>query len=150
MNKIEVLLIPFGDNAVIIPKDIVEYILPYAPPLPFQNDQEAVIGSIIYQAERAPVIDLSKYDPVFEIKESFGKKRYIIVSSVSEQSRYNSYALLSLVPPRVLTLDKSMMEDLHVEKDGVFYSKIRYGNEYAYQYAYILDFEQFEQKLLTN
>ncbi len=62
MDKIEVLLIPFGDNAVIIPKEIVEYILPYAPPLPFHNAHEAVIGSLIYQSERAPVIDLSKYD----------------------------------------------------------------------------------------
>lgn len=150
MDKIEVLLIPFGDNAVIIPKEIVEYILPYAPPLPFQHTHEAVIGSLIYQSERAPVIDLSKYEPVFYTQEAFGKKRYIIVSSVSEQSRYNSYALLSLVPPRMLTLDKSMIEDLQVEKGGPFYGKIKYGNEYAYQYAYVLDFEKFEQTLLTD
>lgn len=150
MDKIEVLLILFGENVVLIPRELVDYVLPYAPPLPFHSKHEAVIGSLIYQSERAPVIDLSKFEPIFEDSEEFGKKRYVIVSSVTDKSRYNSYALLSLVPPRILTLERQMIEDLYTPKEGPFYGKIKYGNEYSYQYAYILDFEEFEQTLLSD
>ncbi len=147
MDKVDVLLIPLGDNAVIVPKEIVEYILPYAPPLPFHNDHRAVVGSLIYQADRAPVIDLSVYyegEP-----DAYGKKRYIIVSAVTDNSRYNNYALLSLAPPRVLTLERSLVEDVPDSKKFPFYGRIKYGNQYSYQFANVLDFEQLEEKLLS-
>lgn len=156
MENLEVLFIPIGQRAIIVPKSLIEYILPYAPPLPSEYAHPTLVGSLIYKNRKVPVMDLAKLDdekPPSAKKHPSGEKnnfRLIIVSSVSEASPFLSYALIATAPPRIFNIAANTVEELDEPHSDLFYSKIKFGSELSYQYAYVPALDNIESSILAT
>lgn len=152
MSIINLLFIPYrASDAVVIPKNLVEYVLPYAPPLPTDYQHPALVGSLIYQNEKVPVIDLALLHEVDEDAKKQRRRRIVIVSSIIPETQFSSYAIIASDAPRVVTADRSSLTE--VEEDNIpelFYSKIQLSNELSQQFAYVPALAKLETALFID
>lgn len=147
-QHLEVMVIPFRqEHAVILPRNLVEYVLPYATPLPSDYVHSALVGSIIYQNEKVPVIDV---DVLFSHKQRqlgiSGRQRIIIVSCINEHAEFSSYAIIAEDAPHLLELNPSTMRETADEVKSPFYSRIEAGN-LPQQQLYVLDLDALEKQI---
>lgn len=145
-QHLEVMVVPFRhENAVILPRNLVEYVLPYATPLPSDYPHSALVGSIIYQNEKVPVIDV---DVLFSQQRRqlgiSGRQRIIIVSCINEHSEFSSYAIIAEDAPHLLDVKASNMHETADEVVAPFYSRVHVDN-LSHQQLYVLDLDALEQ-----
>lgn len=145
---LEVMMVPFRQNeAVILPRNLVEYVLPYAMPLPSSYSHHALVGSLIYQNEKVPVVDVSLLDDKGQVPDS-GSRRIVIVSCVSEQEEFSSYAMIADHSPHVLELSTTMIHETAEVTISPFYSRIEIDNLASHQLS-VLDLTALEMELFN-
>lgn len=154
-ESINLLLIPYSNTDTIsVPKNLVEYVLPYAQPLPSASSHRAVIGSLIYKNAKVPVLDLAclaNSDNKMSLPEiSDGKYRIVILSCLNESSFCDSYAVIASNPPYLLNIDEQNIEEVSEEVSPFFYSKVKLSAEGSGQLAYIPNLEKLEKELLSD
>lgn len=147
---LNVMIVPFQQKrAVVLPREVVGYVLPYAPPLPSSYSQAALVGSLIYQSEKVPVLDMSvlfNQQPT-ALSEIDGKRRIVIISCLHKHPDFNSYALLASEAPRMIQLQESDVHDIDSELPDLFYSHIDLAEDKMDHMLYVPDLKALEATL---
>lgn len=147
---INLLFIPYyQDEAILIPQNLIDYVLPYAPPLPTEHTSDIVVGSIIYHNEKVPVLNLSLLHENSK-QLSHRQSRLIIVSSVVADSPFSSYAIISSEAPRVLEVSQDDLKDIDDGVSSLFYSKVKLINEETTPVANVPDLAKLESSLFSQ
>lgn len=154
-DSINLLLIPYSKNSTVaLPKNLVEYVLPYAPPLPSAYENEALIGSLIYKNDKVPIVDLARLEnpdvPARLPELAEGQYRLIILSCIMQSSFCNNYAIIANGAPRLFEVKADTLTDLDVEVPALFYSKVKLGSKNSTQQAFIPDLEKLESALFST
>ena len=110
MNVMDVILIPTAGPGLLLPQAIVGKVFPYAPTLSFDEASEFVLGGLLIQNEKVPLVDFNFGNSAAGEVDSAGF-RLILVSTISEESRYSRYAILAHGEPELYHLRE---EDLEV------------------------------------
>lgn len=110
MKEMDVLLIPGATSGLLLPQAIVGKVFPYAPTLSFDEASEFVLGGLLIQNEKVPLVDFNFGNHATGEADSAGF-RLILVSTISEESRYSRYAILAHGEPELYRLRE---EDLEV------------------------------------
>lgn len=151
---LNLMTVPFQqDRSVLLPKELIEYVLPYAPPLPSSYSHQALIGSLIYKNEKVPVLDVSvlydgKPKPLSEID---GKRRIVIVSRLNktDDDEFSSYALLSAKAPSLVEISKADLHDTEDDVPALFYSRVDWVQQNNAQSLFVLDLPNIEKELFN-
>lgn len=108
MADMEIILIPSGGKEwLLFPQVLVSRVFPYAPSLAADGASEFVVGSMLVQNEKMPVVDFlftpreTPYEEIYRI---------VLVSTITNQSSYYRYAMISYGEPELITLGE---EHLH-------------------------------------
>ncbi len=152
MSTINLLLIPFQRQGIIaLPKTLVEYVLPYALPLPSDYQDPALVAAIIYKNEKIPVLDVAYlFDPkgVDKSEDEVSMHRIVIVSCITDKAQSSSYAIIARGAPRILEIDEEGMEEINDTLPPMMHNKISLGHDYYRQIAYIPNVEKIESEIL--
>ncbi len=147
------LLIPYSPvDSILVPNDLIECILPYAIPLPADYKHPALVGSLIYKDMKIPILNITGLDKGIAKplpKNSLGKYRIVMVSSISEESFCDSYAIVASSNPSLLKVTQNIIEDANSLPSPYFYSKVKLHLENRKQLAYIPNLEQIEKELFS-
>lgn len=153
MSTVNLLLIPCRRQGVItLPKNMVEYVLPYALPLPSGYDDPALVGAIIYKNQKVPVLDMAYLldpDDVLPLDQGAGGYRIVIVSCITDEANTDSYAVISRGAPRLLEVDADAVEEIDEQVPLMMHSKITVGDSYSRQEVYIPNVEKIESEILV-
>ena len=103
MNEMDVILIPTAGPGLLLPQVIVGKVFPYAPTLSFDEASEFVLGGLLIQNEKVPLVDFNFGNSAAGEVDSAGF-RLILVSTISEESRYSRYAILAHGEPELYHL----------------------------------------------
>ncbi|MDO4776615.1 MAG: hypothetical protein Q4A06_04060 [Cardiobacteriaceae bacterium] len=103
MNEMDVILIPTAGPGLLLPQAIVGKVFPYAPTLSFDEASEFVLGGLLIQNEKVPLLDFNFGHSAASEVDSAGF-RLILVSTISEESRYSRYAILAHGEPELYLL----------------------------------------------
>ncbi len=152
-NAINSLLIPYTpvDN-LLVPSSLVECILPYAIPLPPDYRHQALVGSLIYNDAKIPVLSLEQLERNRNISlpdNSLGRFRIVIMSSIKENSFCDNYAIIASGRPSFLKVTEESMKKVNTLASQFIYGKIKLDLENCKQLAYIPDLEKMEEKLFS-
>lgn len=105
MASLEVVLLPCnGGDWIVLPQSIIGRVYPYAPSFSVENASEFVIGSMIVQNEKMPVIDFHFSDSETDYD---GAYRMLLVSAITNKTTYHRYAVISYGDPEMLTVEES-------------------------------------------
>lgn len=153
MEKVEITLIPYGTHQLVVPKNLVEYVLPYASPLPTASPKDAVVGSIIYKNTKTPVVDLltlqksAESPAVDENKPS----RLVVMNALRADLDCQNYAFIATGLPKILNVtEKTLVEQRRGEEADFFFSQVRIEDSTPHDRCYILDVMQLEQNLFLD
>lgn len=147
---LNVMIVPFQqERAILLPRGLVEYVLPYAPPLPSSYSHQALIGSLIYNNEKVPVIDMSVVfdNQATPLSEIDGRRRIVILSCLTKPGEFSSYALLSHEAPRFLELSASDLRETITDVPRLFYSHVKLSEQNTLQSLYVPDLVALESEL---
>ncbi len=150
-EKLNIMVIPFQKNsAVVVPKKVVDYVLPYARPLPSSYSHDALVGSIIYQNEKVPIVDLSVLHGAegSELNDG-GHRRLVIIPSLKNHFEFSSYAIIADDAPRVFHETKDAMRETNKEVQAPFYSCIEL-DELPDSELFVLDLEALENLIFKD
>ncbi len=150
-EKLNIMVIPFRKNsAVVLPKKVVDYVLPYARPLPSSYSHEALVGSIIYQNEKVPIVDLSVLHDCdgTELNDG-GHRRLVIIPCLNDHMEFGSYAIIADDAPRVFHETKDALRETGKEVKEPFYSCIEL-NELPNTELLVLDLEALENLIFKE
>ncbi len=148
------LLIPYTPvNSILIPKELIECVLPYAKPLPSIYGHKALVGSLIYKDAKIPVLNLMHLDGVSRIsiapKDGYGKHRIVMVSCISENSFCDSYGIIASSPPSLLKIAAENMVTLNSKPSPFFYSDIKLNLGSSKKLSSIPNLEKLEKELFS-
>lgn len=149
------LLIPFTQvDSILVPRELVECVLPYAMPLPSGYKHDALVGSLIYKDAKIPVLNLIHLDQPGQHaslpENSYGKYRIVMLSCTSENSFCDSYAVIASNPPSLFEIGAENMTAVNSLPSPFFFSKIRLNMGSGEQLAYIPNLDKLEEELLSN
>ncbi len=147
------LLIPYSPvDSILLPNELVECVLPYAIPLPADSQHPALVGSLIYRDKKIPILNMTGLDKDIATplpKNSLGKYRIVMVSSISEESFCDSYAIVASSNPILLKVSANMLEEVNSLPSLYFCSKVKLHLENRKQFAYIPNLEKIEEQLFS-
>ena len=109
MNEMSVILIPMQEAGLLLPQDIIGKVFPYAPTLSFDEASEFVLGGLLIQNEKVPLVDFN-FGKVRTDDIDTASFRLILVSTITEEARYSRYAILSHGEPELYHLREEMLE----------------------------------------
>ncbi len=144
--QIEAMIIPFQrDVAVVLPRSLVEYVLPYAIPLPSSYSHQALVGSILYQNEKVPILDVSRLLEGGKSNKSAdsGHRRLVVVSCISEHLEFSSYAIIADDAPRLFKVRESALVEVSKELQSPFHSCVKLDKLPQYELL-LIDLEVLE------
>ncbi len=160
MKKIDLLLLPVDDDFIMIPKSIVEYVLPYATPLPGGHNHKAVIGSIIYKESKVPILNILKLRSGSAAQELIDnqddyKNRLVFIKSTTAENPFDYYAIVTTAAPRATSISEESIRE--IKDDGAYgdliYSKVEIINlktSKAEYNAYTFDLAKLEKEIFKN
>lgn len=153
-DTLQIMLIPFQENAaVLLPRNLTEYVLPYAPPLPSSYSKSALVGSLIYQNEKVPVVDLeSLYQDKAPVLPAIGSQaRLVMVSCLTSHGEFTRYALIANQPPLLLMLDKSdLVEEADDALPSFFHSRVMMKSQNNREFLFVPDLIELEKTLFST
>lgn len=144
-----ILLIPCQQNdSIILPQSLVKYVLPYAPMLPSNKSHEIVVGSLIYENEKIPVLDLARLfaEPVERTQQA----KLIIVACITEDSPVNYYAVIANYSPRMMQINKKDLEETSNPVAELLHSQVKLRDGDKEQLAFIPDMEKIEAEIFSE
>ncbi len=148
-EKIELIVVPFQSNrSLLLPRSLVEFVLPYARPLPSDYRHKALVGAIIYDNDKVPVVDVRKlYVNDKQAEEAvFGQRRLVMLSCISEHSGFSSYALIANNAPRLLEVSEEALEEVETDLPAPFHSCVRFQQFPNHQFL-VVDLESLEKNI---
>ncbi|PID66393.1 MAG: hypothetical protein CR975_03095 [Gammaproteobacteria bacterium] len=154
-NSINSLLIAYSpvDN-VIVPGELIECILPYAIPLPFSHPHRAVVGSLIYKKAKVPIVNLlNLQEQTYQVplpKNSLGRYRLVMLSSIVEQSFCDHYAIIAYRPPMRLKVTTDNITAINSMPTPYSYNRVRLDLTTGKQQAYIPKLDVIEKELFVT
>ncbi len=154
MNKaINSLLIPYTqvDN-LLVPNSLVECILPYAIPLPPDYRHQALVGSLIYNDAKIPVLSMETLERNRKVSlpdNSLGRFRIVIMSSITADSFCNNYAIIASGRPSFIKVYENSMSKVNTLASKFIYGKIKLNLENCKSLAYIPNLEKMEEELFS-
>lgn len=144
MADIEVILIPSGgEEWLVFPQAIVGRVYPYAPALSAENASEFVVGSMLVQNEKMPVLNF-----VFTSKEVPYEETYriILVSTITNKSSYRRYAVISYGEPILIKVNEKEITKLSDSNHRFIAQYVSIANQSDKKIA-LLDLPLFEAEL---
>ncbi len=108
MADMDIVMIPSGGlEWLMFPQALVSRIYPYASPLGVESASEFVVGSLLVENEKMPVLDF-----VFTARELpyEGSYRLVLVATITNQSLFRTYALVSYGAPKILQLGDEQLQ----------------------------------------
>lgn len=140
MNSLSVMLIPTVTEYLLLPAGMVNWVFPYAPPLTVDEYSEFVIGGLLVQNDKLPLLDFSfhtRNNNDYERGDS--TDRIVLVSALSTKSRFRRFAILSHGAPETLTIKPNDIKTLAA------------GNHrYIAQYVSLADRKENKQIAIPN
>lgn len=147
MSEADVILIPAAGAGLLLPQALVGKVFPYAPTLSFDEASEFVMGGLLIQNEKVPLVDFN-FDKVCSEDADTTAFRLILVATITDKARYSRYAVLSHGEPALHRLREDTIEVVPVAKNHRYIAqsvKIRdRGDTEPYL---ILDLPLFETEL---
>lgn len=136
MADLDIVLVPCGGHEwLVLPQSIVGRVYPYAPALSAENASAFVVGSMLVQNEKMPVLDF-RFAP--RETEYEGIYRIVLVSTITNQSSFRRYAIISSGEPELTQIRE---EDIQKLSDG--------NHPYVHQYVQIAGQEEKHIALLN-
>ncbi|MDO4642296.1 MAG: hypothetical protein Q4A74_00470 [Cardiobacteriaceae bacterium] len=111
MKQINIMLVPTEDEYLVFPAEIVAHVFPYAPPLLVDDASEFVIGGLLIQSDKLPLLDLFA-DEKSAQKDGRSSFRVVLISAISTQSRFRQYAILSHGEPLIMNAAEEDIKSL--------------------------------------
>lgn len=108
MAEMNVLLLPCESGQwLLFPQEIIGSVYPFAPTLNAEETSEFVIGSMLIQSEKIPVLDFQ-----FKSAESAyeGTLRLIVIETITTDTPYRRYAVKSYGEPELFTLQEEALQ----------------------------------------
>lgn len=107
MSSLSVMLIPTVTEYLLLPAGMVNWVFPYAPSLTVDEYSEFVIGGLLIQNDKLPLLDFS-FHPQKDSDHEKGNSadRIVLVSALSTKSRFRRFAILSHGAPETLTVSQ--------------------------------------------
>ena len=103
MNQINIMLVPTAQDYLVLPAELVAHVFPYAPPLLIDGGSEYIIGGLLVQNDKIPLLDFFSHKPLAERKEEDRSNyRTVLVNAVNPQGRYRQYAILAHCEPLIM------------------------------------------------
>ena len=144
MADMDIVIIPSGGREwLMFPQALVSHIYPYASPLGVESASEFVVGSLLVENEKMPVLDF-----VFTARERpyEGSYRLVLVATITNQSLFRTYALVSYGVPKILQLGDEQLQ----KQEGAYHRFVVHcltidGEDGAP--AVVLDLPKFESEL---
>lgn len=145
----KILLIPYQQNeSIILPKNLVKYVLPYAPVLPSTLKHPLVIGSLIYENEKIPIVNFSTQFTAIDNRNSQAK--LIIVACIADESPVNYYAVVANHSPRMLDIAEKDLEETNESVPALFHSLVKITEGQNEQLVFVPNMEQIETEIFTQ
>lgn len=151
MKRLRVALIPTAGGYLLLPQSILNQIYPYAPALSIDQGSEFLVGCILIQNEKLPLLnfDFESRDQALPKGEETSNYHFVLVQTISTRSPYRSYAVLARGMPQIFELNE---QELSQVKEG--------DHRYIAQYVQfpqapsapimILNLEALESELSMN
>ncbi|MBS9777343.1 MAG: hypothetical protein KGV50_01140 [Gammaproteobacteria bacterium] len=154
-SSLDLLLIPYNDtDTICVPQNIVDYVLPYAHPLPSESNHKAIIGSLIYQNAKVPILDIARLenaDKQMNLPDiSDGRYRIVILSAISEDSSCENYAMIASNAPQLVSVSEHNIEETNALVSEFFHSRVLLKNSSAEQFTYVPNIEILERILFSE
>lgn len=144
-----ILLIPYQQNdSIILPKNLVKYVLPYAPMLPSTFKHPLVIGSLIYENEKIPVVNFSKQVATVDNRNSQAK--LIIVACITDETPVSYYAVVASHSPRMLDITEKDLEETNESVSTLFHSLVKIKEGKNEQSVFVPNMEHIETEIFTQ
>lgn len=106
-DTIDIVLVPTaGEEWLIFPQSIVGRVYPFAPSLSAENASEFVVGNILIQNEKMPVLD---FEFNTRPEEYDGTYRIVLVSTITNQSAFRRYAVISSGEPELMSINRNQL-----------------------------------------
>ena len=138
MSKLRVVLIPTANEYLLLPQTMVSHIYPYAPPMLVENASEFVIGGVLINNEKLPILDFDFGEPLPRRDSVDNSGNHLImVKTISTQSAYRSYAILSHGEPLLREISSESLERLPKE-----------GHPYVAQYVALENSEGLSREVV--
>ena len=113
MNQINIMLVPTAQDYLVLPAELVAHVFPYAPPLLIDGGSEYIIGGLLVQNDKIPLLDFFSHKPLAERKEEDRSNyRVILVNAVNPQGRYRQYAILAHGEPLIMNASEDDIRPL--------------------------------------
>ena len=147
MNEMSVILIPTQEAGLLLPQDIIGKVFPYAPTLSFDEASEFVLGGLLIQNEKVPLVDFN-FGKVRTDDIDTASFRLILVSTITEEARYSRYAILSHGEPELYQLREEMLEVVPTVKNHRYITQsVKIRDRVDSGNFVILDLPLFETEL---
>ncbi|MEZ5593242.1 MAG: chemotaxis protein CheW [Gammaproteobacteria bacterium] len=99
-------LIVFQGGQIIVPSNAVAEVLPYAPSLSLENAPPWVVGTMLWQADPIPLINLDKL-LLQQPPEDVQYRRIIVLNMLTPHPRLRYFGLLSTDAPQRVLLQRN-------------------------------------------
>lgn len=143
----DVILIPTAGPGLLLPQAIVGKVFPYAPTLSFDEASEFVLGGLLIQNEKVPLVDFN-FAKVRSAEIDTAGFRLILVSTITEEARYSRYAILSHGEPELYRLREDTLAVVPAAKNHRYIAQsVKIGDRADPLPYVILDLPLFETEL---
>jgi|GEM_PF-4364034 len=150
-HAIDLVIIPYHtDCALVVPKKLVGYILPFAPLFPSSYQHQAMVGSLIYQNEKIPVVDLACLlgkKPTYVNININGTRRIVILLCITQNHQFSNYGVISSGVPRLIQAQQSDFKESENALPEYTFSEVILGEQNSPKHLYIPDIEAIESHL---
>lgn len=147
MNEMDVILIPTAGPGLLLPQAIVGKVFPYAPTLSFDEASEFVLGGLLIQNEKVPLVDFNFANIDASNADTAGF-RLLLVSTISEESRYSRYAILAHGEPELHRLREDDIDVVSAAKNHRYIARSVTIRSLGGQTTYVIpDLPLFETEL---
>ena len=144
MERLAVVLIPIGHEYLILPQAMLNHIYPYALPLSVDQSSEFVVGGVFIQNAKLPLLDFA-FSPSPDDSESGWY--LVLAQTITTQSSYRTYAIVSHGEPRLLELSPEEITTLKAGDHRYIAQYVSIPYMPAENPVIVLDLEQLEQEL---
>lgn len=145
----DILLISHQQKAYsMLPKNLVKYILPYAPMLPSSLNHRIVVGSLIYENEKIPVLDFATL--LTESRNRSPQAKIVIVACINDTSPVNYYAMVADHSPRVVHITEDSIEETDVTVPSLCFSQVVLREAQNKQVVFVPNMERIESEIFTQ
>ena len=138
MSQLRVLLIPTANEYLLLPQNMLSHIYPYAPPMQVESASEFVIGGVLINNEKLPILDFDFGSPLPKRDTVDNSSNHLImVKTTTTQSAYRSYAILSHGEPLLREISSESLEKVPKE-----------GHPYVAQYVTLENSEGLSREIV--